>query len=99
MVSDLVHRAWLDLQVQADRLEQTDDPVLYLARATIACAFEEYRKARYLRVASDEMPPPSAVRGEIGAWINSPEFVWWCDLADIDADYARGRLEVICVAG
>lgn len=95
MVSDLVHRAWVAMEADADaRLGQPVDPVLYLARAVIAQACDEYRRGRYRLAASDCQPMPSAVRNELRQFFTSPVFVAWCDLADIDADYLRGRLEV-----
>lgn len=95
MACDLVHRAWMDLEATADaRYGQPSDPVLYLARGVIAHACEEWRRGRYLRLGSDRQPSESAVRGELRQFFTSPMFVAWCDLADIDADYLRGRLEV-----
>lgn len=93
MVSDLVHRAWLDLQATTDaRLGQPSDPVLYLARAVIAQACREWRSGRYVYV--KEQSRPETVAGELLEFFKSPVFVVWCDIADIDADYLRERLGV-----
>lgn len=90
---DLVHRARLDLQATADAmLGQPSDPVLYLARAVIAQACEEWRRGAYRY--DKYRPNAEAVRAELREFFASPLFVTWCELADIDADYLRGRLEV-----
>jgi hypothetical protein len=92
VVSDLVHRAWVEMEAEADaRMGQPVDPVLYLARAVIAQACDEYRRGRYRLAASDCQPMPSAVRAELRQFFDSPLYRAWCDLADVDADYVRER--------
>jgi hypothetical protein len=90
MVCDLVHRAWVEMEADADaRLGQPNDPILYLSRAVIAQACEEYRSGRYKLAEHSCQPMPLAVRGELRQFFASPLFAVWCDLADVDADAVR----------
>lgn len=92
MACELVHRAWVAMEADADaRLGQPVDPVLYLARAVIAQACDEYRRGRYRLAASDCQPTPSAVRAELRQFFDSPLYLAWCDLAGVDPDYVRER--------
>ena len=99
MASDLVHRAWLAMESDRDAFKMDPkDPVLYLARAVLAQACQEWRSGRYAHPGGYTPRPPELVRGELQHFFGSPDFAWWCGLADVDPQYVRARngVEVRC---
>lgn len=88
MACELVRRAWLELEADADnRHGQPSDPVVYLARAVVAQAVKEWRAGRYLSVGG--YGQPRWWQHELRSFFASSTFRWWCDMGDLDADAVR----------
>lgn len=93
MACDLVHRAWEHWEAAADlRCGQPDDPVKFIARTVIETARRERLRGKYF---CEPRKPHSAERvvDETSAFFASDLLDFWCDLAGIDPDYTRERLE------
>ena len=89
MTSNLVRLAYAEMEADLDRrCPQPQDSCLYLARAVLAQACEEWRRGSYLYATHGQWLSENP-RDELRDWFNSPDYDWWCDMADVDPNFVR----------